>query len=77
MRFSIILMIFLLASACNQRVSTPPRTLPPADRIDVDTFGSEETLDIVSWNIEQFPKSDSTIGNVKEIIRDLDADIYA
>jgi len=51
--------------------------LPPADRINVDPFGTESTLDIVSWNIEQFPKSDSTIGDVKEIIRDLDADIYA
>jgi len=77
MRFSIILLILILVSACNQRVSTPPRTLPPADRIDVETFGTEATLDIVSWNIEQFPKSDSTVGNVKEIIRDLDADIYA
>lgn len=39
---------------------------------------TDETLDIVTWNIENFPQQNSTtITSVKEIILDLDADIIA
>ena len=40
-------------------------------------FGSDESLDLVSWNIEWFPKNNSTSAYVQEIITNLDADIYA
>lgn len=41
-------------------------------------FGTEETLDIISWNIEWFPKNgQTTIANVKNIIIALDAEVIA
>jgi len=41
-------------------------------------FGTDETLDIVSWNIEWFPKEgQTTITNVKNIIIALDAEVIA
>ncbi len=42
------------------------------------SFGSDSTLDIVSWNIEWFPKSgQTTVNNVKAIIEAMDAEIIA
>jgi len=41
-------------------------------------FGTDETLDIITWNIEWFPKEgQTTITNVKNIIKALDAEIIA
>lgn len=41
-------------------------------------FGTDNTLDVVSWNIEWFPKEgQTTINNVKGIIDALDAEIIA
>ena len=41
-------------------------------------FGTNNTLDVVSWNIEWFPKEgQTTINNVKGIIDALDAEIIA
>ena len=39
--------------------------------------GTDETLDIVSWNIENFPKIDSTIELLAPIIDSLNVDIFA
>lgn len=42
------------------------------------SFGKDSTLDIVTWNIERFPKNGTTtINNVKDIILNLNADIIA
>ena len=40
-------------------------------------FGTDATLDLVSWNIEWFPKNNNTSVYVQEIITNLEADIYA
>lgn len=41
-------------------------------------FGTDSTLDLVTWNIEWFPKSgQTTIEYVKEIILAMDADVIA
>ena len=48
-----------------------------AQTLDDLEFGSDTTLDIVSWNIEWFPKNSSTSNYVEEILRNLNADIYA
>ena len=41
-------------------------------------FGTDSTLDIVSWNIEWFPKNgQTTINNVKNIVLAIDAEIIA
>lgn len=44
---------------------------------DLD-FGTDTTLDIVTWNIEWFPKEgETTIQYVKEIIQAMEADVIA
>ena len=40
-------------------------------------FGTDTTFDIVSWNIEWFPKNNNTAIKVQEIITNLEADVYA
>ena len=40
-------------------------------------FGSSQNLDIVTWNIENFPKHPYTIDYVVEIIEDINVDIIA
>lgn len=40
-------------------------------------FGTDATLEVVSWNIEWFPKNDNTSSKVQEILTNLDADVYA
>ncbi len=42
------------------------------------SFGTNQTFDVVTWNVEWFPKNGSiTIDSVKEIIQAMDADIIA
>jgi len=42
------------------------------------SFGTEATLDIMTWNLEQFPKNGiTTVSYVKDIIEALDVDIVA
>jgi exonuclease III len=40
-------------------------------------FGSDTTFDIISWNIEWFPKNNNTASEVQEILAQLEADVYA
>lgn len=39
--------------------------------------GSPEKLEIVTWNIEHFPKRTSTISNVASVIKEMNVDIVA
>ena len=41
------------------------------------SFGTESNLDVISWNIEWFPKNNLTANYVETILTSLDADIYA
>ncbi len=81
MRFFIIniLLLAVLALSCSTRVTNPPDERPPdSERIDLAPIGTDTTLEIVTWNVENFPQlKDQTISDVKEIILDLDADLYA
>jgi len=40
-------------------------------------FGTDTTFDIISWNIEWFPKNSNTAAEVQEILTRLEADVYA
>jgi endonuclease/exonuclease/phosphatase family metal-dependent hydrolase len=40
-------------------------------------IGSEQSLDIITWNIEHFPKNNQTVSYVTEIINDINVDIIA
>jgi len=41
------------------------------------SFGTDSSLELVSWNIEWFPKNNTTSTYVQEILTNLEADIYA
>jgi len=63
------LLVIFYGCAENTFTSPPPSTLQ---------FGMEETLDIITWNIEKFPKSNNlTIDYLSQLIIELDADIIA
>ena len=63
-----ILLFLFYGCAKNTITETPTSTLQ---------FGAEETLDILTWNIENFPKSNITIEYLAQLIIELDADIVA
>ena len=49
-----------------------------AQRIDDISFGADETLEVVTWNIERFPKNgETTMDYVVQVIETLNADVYA
>lgn len=49
-----------------------------AQSLEDVSFGTDETFEVITWNIEWFPKNgQSTIDSVKNIIRALDADVLA
>lgn len=42
------------------------------------SFGNDSTFEVITWNIEQFPKNDqTTIDYVKQIIENLDVEVLA
>lgn len=77
-KFSLLFLFALFLAGCNERLTDATEELPPSQQIETPAFGSEATLEIASWNIEMFPKSgQQTIESVKELIRDLDIDLFA
>jgi len=49
-----------------------------SQNIDDLTFGTDTTLEIVTWNVENFPKNgQTTINYLKQVIQSIDADIIA
>ena len=44
---------------------------------DYPEIGQTESLDVVTWNIENFPKSNQTINYLTNIINDINVDIIA
>ena len=47
----------------------------PKIEYDKLTIGEEQTLEIMTWNIQNFPKSDFSIDYAAEVINAIDADI--
>ena len=48
------------------------------DSINADLdFGTDETLDIITWNIQNFPKHNSTLNYLLQLIPIMDPDIIA
>jgi len=67
----IIISLLFLFYGCAENAFTqpPPSTLQ---------FGTDETLDIITWNIQNFPKSNSlTVNYLSQLIIEFDADIVA
>jgi len=56
----------LLLIACSEQ-------LPKVEEM----FGNDNTIDVITWNIENFPKDNQTINYVSKIINDMNIDIIA
>jgi exonuclease III len=80
MKFNILLLVFILALSLsfvscgeNTNITTPV----VADTIGV-AIGTDETFDVVTWNIENFPKHNPETTNLlKTLIPNLKADCVA
>ncbi|MCK9557837.1 MAG: endonuclease/exonuclease/phosphatase family protein [Candidatus Cloacimonetes bacterium] len=71
--FGLLLLILLTLSSCGKNQS-----LTPPDDPDIPVgFGTDSTLDIISWNLKEFPMNDNTIPLLVDIIPTLDADVIA
>ena len=64
-----ILYILLISLICYQSLI--------AQSLNNLSFGTDTTFDIVSWNIEWFPKNNFTADYVETILTNLQADVYA
>lgn len=67
--------VVLLLTACgsDQTVNPPNNNDLTLDDLE---FGTDNTLDIITWNVESFPKADNnTVQYMTEIITNLEADI--
>ena len=65
---------FLVSCGINQPLNEPHEDLPLT--LQDLQFGTDQTLEIMTWNIEHFPKADSsTVNYAAQIIKNLDVDI--
>ncbi len=81
------LVLFITSCAENTGIDNTKTYLNPCDYIIEDfseinisnsiNFGTDSTLDIITWNIEGFPKHSSTVDYLVELINMMDVDIIA
>jgi predicted extracellular nuclease len=76
--FSLFLIFLVFIFSCNKRINSPDDLeIPDSLRIDLPRFGSDISFEVMSWNIENFPKlGEQTIQDVAEIVYDLEADLF-
>ena len=72
---TLILTIMILFIGCKPEEPTTPIDNIP-EMPNVSSIGDSNKIEIVTWNIEHFPKADYSDDYVKSIIEGLNADIY-
>lgn len=72
---SLLLVLFLILFGCKPEKPIKPDDNSPEIPI-FNSIGDSNKIEIVTWNIEHFPKTDYSDDYVKAIIEGLDADIY-
>ncbi len=74
-KFFVYLFLFsiVFAFSCNKQISNVTEDVP----IQVTPVGDENSLEIATWNIEQFPKHRNTVKDLRQLITDLDIDVFA
>lgn len=65
-----MLMLFL---GCGKNTALEPISPDPVSLV----FGTESTLDIVTWNLQLFPRTDTDKSAIAQMIATIDADIIA
>ncbi len=85
-RLGPVLVLLALACACRSSPSSDPDAAPDIDsgsdyppaRTDlVPSVGSSSTLDIATWNLENFPRFSTTPQDTADLIASLDLDLVA
>ena len=72
------IIVMLVLSACNDRITDPKIKKNDPDSILVDMVGQENRFEIATWNIENFPVQGYTTVNVlSQLIQNLDIDLIA
>ncbi|MDP7026852.1 MAG: endonuclease/exonuclease/phosphatase family protein [Candidatus Marinimicrobia bacterium] len=69
-RMIIVTLLLLIFNSCaeNKNITTSGNSIQ---------FGTESTLDIVTWNIQYFPKNNFTVDYLAELIDSMNVDIIA
>lgn len=62
----------MLLNACGTNTN-----LTPPDDDDILLFGSDATLEVVTWNLRTFPLSEGSLQTVAQVIREMEADVIA
>jgi len=71
----LLLTLMILFIGCKpEEPSAPTDNIP--EMPNVSSIGDSNKIEIVTWNIEHFPKASYTTEYVKAIIENLDVDIY-
>lgn len=72
---ALILMILLFITSCGEN----HKITPPDVDVDVNPieFGTANTLDIVTWNLREFPLTPNTINLLVEIIPQMKVEVFA
>ena len=70
----LLLLLFLSCSEKSDLIFNPDNGLFNSS---LNFKGTDETLDIITWNIENYPKNDLTNTYISQIIDSLDVDIIA
>ncbi|NOX37818.1 MAG: hypothetical protein GXO78_09815 [Calditrichaeota bacterium] len=80
-RLFLLIGLFLLGIfGCNKRVTNGDLPVTPEDgeKSRIPAFGSDQTFEIATWNIQNFPKAgENTLKLLAEIIQSLNIDVYA
>jgi endonuclease/exonuclease/phosphatase family metal-dependent hydrolase len=64
--------------ACSKESMVTENSDVTLDDIQITRYGSDISFDIVTWNIEHFPKNKTyTIPYLKKIVNDIDVDLFA
>ena len=71
----LLLVLIYLFIGCKSEELTAPNNNDPI-MPNVSSIGDSNNIEIVTWNIENFPKTDYTDDFVQAVINGLDADIY-
>ncbi len=67
-----LICLVLLIAACGKNTELTP---PDVDHTDI-SFGTDNTLDIITWNIKLFPEA-TNISELKQMIPAMNADVIA
>ncbi len=69
----LILLFGLFFSSCGENQSLTP----PDVETNILKFGTDQTLDIVTWNLREFPWKSNTIDLLVEIIPQMEVEVFA